>query len=822
MSQYRYFDYLSEIRSKKSSEGIAVPIGIGAVFGYNEIYYDGSVLLVSADPSKNYKHNLTNERSVLINPYSSCITPDGIMAVETSGVEIPLDLGTFEGTKEIAIIATHPYEKLEGGTNTTYRAYINTTSTNWFSTLNVVGATMETWLELLAPTLRRESEVVIGMCSIQKVGAEYQVSRVINPYQYVWGINNYVTYDRYNKDINELKQLIPQFEQNTITLSNAAIALTTREFTNSTPTNLNQNAFDLNAFVFSKLGDVLEVALPIKFDFSGSAIDLSKQILLSMDADMNYTSTADIDIMFTRPIDFSWLKANTEDPVTGQRIQQNTHMMDGEVMLKKNKFTLRFTLYPIKGNIGNVAADLSLKSEFTARMHAVARVIELNEVTLSQKSQEGTTGIGKIFGEGRFLKGSSVTISAEPQIGSGWVGWYTPEGVEVSKEKNYTFILENDVNYVAVFNGSSVKANISVNTDPAGKANVTGTGEYYLGMECTLQCTPATEYSFDYWSMDGTTYRENPLTFTVSKTTNILCKLVAPKRTVNLFSNPAGIMSLTGAGSYRIGESVTIKAVVLNSTYGFKGWYRDSISSSNLVSTNPEFSFVMGENNMNLYAYAESLVGTIQLTTENQPSSANYGNVTGAGSYPIGQRVMVGASNNNPLLGMFVYWENLDTGEKITDQFFYITVQKGTIRYKAVFHRCNSLTVNNNYTNTNYPAEPRGAFVVQYMLLIEGKEIFHDIVYDASQSPIAGQPVAYGETVWAPIPYSVKTIRLRLVWNSGVPIDASRLYQTNGSWLSFARIGVDGKGNNDWRITSSAIDNEISGSTSLVYSPQPQ
>lgn len=807
MSQYRYFDYLSEIRSKKSSEGIAVPIGIGAVFGYNEIYYDGSVLLVSADPSKNYKHNLTNERSVLINPYSSCITPDGIMAVETSGVEIPLDLGTFEGTKEVAIIATHPYEKLEGGTNTTYRAYINTTSTNWFSTLNVVGATMETWLELLAPTLRRESEVVIGMCSIQKVGAEYQVSRVINPYQYVWGINNYVTYDRYNKDINELKQLIPQFEQNTITLSNAAIALTTREFTNSTPTNLDSSDFDLTAFVFSKLGDVLEVALPIKFNFSGSAIDLSKQILLSMDADMNYTSTADIDIMFTRPIDFSWLKANTEDPNTGQRIQQNTHMMDGEVILKKNKFTLKFTLYPIKGNVGTVAADLALKSEFTARMHAVARVIELNEVTLSQKSQEGTTGIGKIFGEGRFLKGSSVTISAEPQIGSGWVGWYTPEGVEVSKEKVYTFTLEKDVNYVAIFNGSSVKANISVNTDPAGKANITGTGEYYLGMECTLQCNPVTEYSFDYWSMDGTTYRENPLTFTVSKTTNILCKLVAPKRSVNLFSNPAGIMSLTGAGSYRIGESVTIKAIVLNSTYGFKGWYRDSVSSSNLVSTNPEFSFVMGENNVNLYAYAESQVGNIQLDMKN----SQYGNVTGAGTYPIGQTVTLKASNSNPLQGMFVYWENLDTGEKINSSSFNVTVVKGTLRYRAIFEACKELTIYNYFVNNGYVT-----FSIKAKLVINGVEVDHNIFYRWSGEVHDGQ-VGYGDSIRIPIPVSdaITTAGIYLTKVNGSPdFSVSQLRQTDGSWLNIAKIEASAT-KNSWRITSSASDKSISGNLSV-------
>ena len=44
MGQIRYHDYLSEIRSKKASEAVAIPIGIGPLFGYNVIFYDGTTL----------------------------------------------------------------------------------------------------------------------------------------------------------------------------------------------------------------------------------------------------------------------------------------------------------------------------------------------------------------------------------------------------------------------------------------------------------------------------------------------------------------------------------------------------------------------------------------------------------------------------------------------------------------------------------------------------------------------------------------------------------------------------------------------------------
>ena len=46
MGQIRYHDYLSEIRSKKASEAVAIPIGIGPLFGYNVIFYDGNLAIL--------------------------------------------------------------------------------------------------------------------------------------------------------------------------------------------------------------------------------------------------------------------------------------------------------------------------------------------------------------------------------------------------------------------------------------------------------------------------------------------------------------------------------------------------------------------------------------------------------------------------------------------------------------------------------------------------------------------------------------------------------------------------------------------------------
>ena len=146
-----------------------------------------------------------------------------------------------------------------------------------------------------------------------------------------------------------------------------------------------------------------------------------------------------------------------------------------------------------------------------------------------------------------------------------------------SNEQVYRIEVKKNTNLKAIFNGSSTKVKVSVTVNPAGKATISGEGMYSINTQATLQCVPVTGYGFDYWEIDGVRYTINPLTFGVTKTTNVICKLVPPKRDLTLLGSPSGIFQLSGAGAYSVNDPVTVKANLLSQDYEFAGWYRDSV-----------------------------------------------------------------------------------------------------------------------------------------------------------------------------------------------------------------------------------------------------
>lgn len=646
MTQYRYHNYLAEIRSKKAIEPIALGTGIGPCFGYNVISYDGTTLFVSADPDKNFRYNLANDRMVLSGTRSGCITPDGIMTTETGVISIPLALGAFSGYKEVFIIANHIYDKVEGGTDVTYRAYVNPDSKGtWGEKLKNESSTMETWLSLIDTNLKRNQEVILAYCKIERVGNDHKVSEIRNPYHYVWGVSNYVSLDRYLTDIENLRNLIPTFESTKVQLSNKEAHVTLRSYLNDPDGTTDSSVFTLlePELLINKLGDALDIFFNGNLDCTGSGIDLAKQIAITLTAEMDYALPIPIEAKWQSPIAFNWLKESTEDPESGQRFCQNTHACYGTLSLNDINFTLNMQLFPIKGNQGTVAANLKPMMDFTQRIAMMAQLSEMFEVILDVTSQEGTTGSGDVSGAGKYRRGTIVYITASPADGSGFVGWYEGNTL-LSVEQSYSFEIQRSVNYIAMFNGSSTKVEIKVKVEPEGKGTVKGAGMYAINTKCTLECTPKSGYGFKQWEMSGKIYDINPFTFGVSKGENVVCVLSAPKRNLTLFSNPTGIMNLTGAGAYEVGKDVTVRATVVNSEYEFKGWYKNSVASANFLSSNPNYSFKMPDANLALMAFAELKPKQRFLITAYTSGS---GYVSGDGWYEEGETVTLRATGTD-------------------------------------------------------------------------------------------------------------------------------------------------------------------------------
>lgn len=649
MGQIRYHDYLSEIRSKKASEAVAIPIGIGPLFGYNVIFYDGTTLLISADDTKNFRHNLTNERNVLVNPKSACITPDGILTLESSELEVPLSLGKFTGVKEVALIATHLFSKQEGGTITSYRVYVNPDQQDaWTPKLKQSSSTMETWLSLLSGTLRRNQEVVLAMFSVEVVGEDYLIKDIMNPYNYMWGETDYVPLSRYEADMANLNLLIPKYDSRSIGLSNFTQKVSKRKYTNGTLTRFNKSnivTIEDPGLTLNTLGDAVNLVGGIHLDFSSLQMSLEDQLVAELSATMDYIIPTPLNVKFQTPVAFNWLRNNSQNEDTGEKIQQTNYSVYGLLNMYESNFQLVLQFYPVGDQNTNpnlIASDVHCKADFTMDISRMISLVDMYDLNIEVVSAAGTTGLGEVTGAGRYKRGSLVTIVASPASGSGFVGWYEGDAL-ISNEQVYRIEVKKNTNLKAIFNGSSTKVKVSVTVNPAGKATISGEGMYSINTQATLQCVPVTGYGFDYWEIDGVRYTINPLTFGVTKTTNVICKLVPPKRDLTLLGSPSGIFQLSGAGAYSVNDPVTVKANLLSQDYEFAGWYRDSVIPSNLISTNATHSFNMPDQDLVLYASANEKI--VENYFEIRVSSGAGGTTSPAGvnSYKEGTTIRITA-----------------------------------------------------------------------------------------------------------------------------------------------------------------------------------
>lgn len=649
MGQIRYHDYLSEIRSKKASEAVAIPIGIGPLFGYNVIFYDGTTLLISADDTKNFRHNLTNERNVLVNPKSACITPDGILTLESSELEVPLSLGKFTGVKEVALIATHLFSKQEGGTITSYRVYVNPDQQDaWTPKLKQSSSTMETWLSLLSGTLRRNQEVVLAMFSVEVVGEDYLIKDIMNPYNYMWGETDYVPLSRYEADMANLNLLIPKYDSRSIGLSNFTQKVSKRKYTNGTLTQFSKSnivTIEDPGLTLSTLGDAINLIAGIHLDFSSLQMSLEDQLVAELSATMDYIMPTPLNVKFQTPVAFNWLRNNSQNEDTGEKIQQTNYSVYGLLNMYESNFQLVLQFYPVGDQDTNpnlIDSDVHCKADFTMDISRMISLVDMYDLNIEVVSAAGTTGSGEVTGAGRYKRGSLVTIVASPASGSGFVGWYEGDAL-ISNEQVYRIEVKKNTNLKAIFNGSSTKVKVSVTVNPAGKATISGEGMYSINTQATLQCVPVTGYGFDYWEIDGVRYTINPLTFGVTKTMNVICKLVPPKRDLTLLGSPSGIFRLSGAGAYSVNDPVTVKANLLSQDYEFAGWYRDSVIPSNLVSTNATYSFNMPDQDLVLYASANEKI--IENYFEIRVSSGAGGTTSPAGvnSYKEGTTIRITA-----------------------------------------------------------------------------------------------------------------------------------------------------------------------------------
>lgn len=276
---------------------------------------------------------------------------------------------------------------------------------------------------------------------------------------------------------------------------------------------------------------------------------------------------------------------------------------------------------------------------------------ELNsyEIAAEANPAEG----GTVEGAGTYYYGSTATLVAMPNEGYPFVNW-TKNGMVVSTNTTYSFVVTEANNYVANFNEEAIYYEITAEANPEEGGTVTGAGTYGHGAIATLTATPNPYYDFLYWTKDGAAVSTDTIiSFTVTESADYVAHFEAYTYEISLAVNVEEGGTVTGGGTYSYGETVTVTAIP-NEGYSFVSWVEnDSI----VVSTDAEYSFIASAD--------RSLTANFSLNIYLIAVAANPmegGMVEGGGAFHYGGEVVMTAVPNTGY--SFVNW--MENGEVVS------------------------------------------------------------------------------------------------------------------------------------------------------------
>lgn len=214
-----------------------------------------------------------------------------------------------------------------------------------------------------------------------------------------------------------------------------------------------------------------------------------------------------------------------------------------------------------------ISTDATFTFNVTAGGNYFAHFV-LGTTTYTVTTTVNPEGAGTVTGGGTFNPGETCTLTATANEGYDFWGWTTMDDVPVSTENPYSFTVTSDVNLKAVF--MSQLYNITASASPSFGGSVYGTGAFFLNQTCTLIAVPNDGYVFVNWTLNGIEVSTDPAySFTVVEAGDYVANFVEGVTVTITVDGEGG--TVTGAGTYLPGETVTIGAIP-NPGYSFDYW----------------------------------------------------------------------------------------------------------------------------------------------------------------------------------------------------------------------------------------------------------
>ena len=307
-------------------------------------------------------------------------------------------------------------------------------------------------------------------------------------------------------------------------------------------------------------------------------------------------------------------------------------------------------------------------------------------VTATTSPAEG----GNVSGGGQFRSGESCTLTAAAKSGYVFSCW-KKNGNQVSTSNPYTFTVEGDASYTAVFTKVETYT-ITTTANPSAGGTVIGAGKYISGDRCTLTATAKSGYVFSCWMQGGYQVSTSPsYTFLVTCNatyTAVFVKNSTTKYTISVNANPSGGGTVTGGGQYASGTSCTLTATP-KSGYVFSYWKK----GNSQVGTESTYTFPVSCN----ATYTAVFTKITTYTVNGSASPSNGGTVSGGGKFMYGDKCTLTATPKSGYL--FSCWKK-GSSQVGTESTYTFTVT-GNVTYTAVFTKITTYTVTESARPSN-------------------------------------------------------------------------------------------------------------------------
>jgi hypothetical protein len=238
---------------------------------------------------------------------------------------------------------------------------------------------------------------------------------------------------------------------------------------------------------------------------------------------------------------------------------------------------------------------------------------------------------------------------------------------------------------------------VAVLANLAGAGSVSGGGTYIAGSSVTVTATANSGYTFANWTENGVVESaSSSYGFTLAANRSLVANFTANPvtNTVTALARPAGAGSVSGAGLFVAGSSVTVTATA-NSGYTFANWTENGV----VQSASSNYGFTLAANRILVANFTANPV-TNTVTALAAPAGA--GSVSGGGLFATGSSVRVTATANSGYT--FANWTENGVVQSVSSSYgFTLAANRSLVANftaNAVLNT-NAIPKTNTTTSTN-------------------------------------------------------------------------------------------------------------------------